>query len=507
MKSGIIVALVFFTNFIFAQNYQLDTIFGDKGVSLSNFPGEDVFAIAYDGIIWDDSYLIECFIDDDNGESTVFIKYDKNGKIDESFADHGKLINEVFEYDGPLHFTILPNGNIALASIDSLDYLVIYEYDKNSKTDKIITIDTTYDSLYPASIISDDKNIYIGGVLKSDWISGKDGLFIMKTDLEGNIDSTFGENGLFILKNDSIYITLNALTFYDGGLLFSFGENDNIVHNWTYSLSKLDFSGELNQSFGNGGFAKMENIDFLDGDLGELNLDKDNNIYFNIISSPYIFKFDNSGNPVLTYGHNGVSIIDLNTQYDMVMGSSRIMDDGGIFQFGGTNEFFDEAQPLINKLLPSGYPDTTYGNNGLLQEYFGGNSVFYNGIMNGDGSFIAIGGQGIDGSSQNVLLAKYKLFPSATKEISDGISGLKVYPNPVIGNKFHVALDLKESSEIEISLFSITGKKINTFYNDKANEGENIFEFDVKSGIMPGTYLLKVMNKPGVRYKKISILD
>ena len=127
--------------------------------------------------------------------------------------------------------------------------------------------------------------------------------------------------------------------------------------------------------------------------------------------------------------------------------------------------------------------------------------------MNDDGSFIAIGGQGIDGSSQNVLLAKYKLSTSATKEISEDISGLKVYPNPVIGNKFNVVLNLKEKYEIEISLLSITGKKINTFYNDKAIEGKNDFEFDVQSGIMPGIYLLKIMNKNGVMYKKISILD
>ena len=344
MKSGIIVALVFFTNFIFAQNYQLDTSFGNKGVSLYNFPGEDVFAIAFDGIIWDDSYLVECFFnDDDDVENTVFIKYDKNGRIDENFADQGKLITGVSEFEGSLPFTILPNGNLTLASVDSSDYLIIYEYDKSGKPDKIITIDTTYDSLYPAKIISDDKNIYIGGALESDWISSKDGFFIMKMDLEGNIDSTFGENGLFIYKNDSLYTTLNALTFYNGGLLFSFAENDSSFQNMTYSLSELDFSGKLNQSFGNGGIAKMEDIDFLDGDFGELNLDKERNIYFRIAGSPFVYKFDKNGNPVLTYGHNGVSIIDLDAHDDMIMVLSKILDDGGILQFGGTNEYFDES--------------------------------------------------------------------------------------------------------------------------------------------------------------------
>lgn len=127
--------------------------------------------------------------------------------------------------------------------------------------------------------------------------------------------------------------------------------------------------------------------------------------------------------------------------------------------------------------------------------------------MNDDGSFIAIGGQGIDGSAQSVLLAKYKPAISAVKEISGEISNIKVYPNPVIGNKFHVVLDLKENSEIKISLFSVTGKKIDTYYSDKANEGENDFEFVVRSGIMPGTYLLKIMSKKGVSYKKISILN
>ena len=507
MKSGIIIALMFFTNFIFAQDYQLDKNFGDHGVSLYHFQGEDIIAIAYDGIIWDDSYLVECFVDDDNGENTIFIKYDKNGKIDESFADNGKLLTDVLDYDGPLHFTILPNGNIAIAGVDDSDFLVIYEYDKNGKRDKILAIDTTYDSLYPANIISDNKNIYIGGVYGSDWFSGSEDLFIMKTDLEGNIDSTFGENGLFIYKNDSLNVILNALTFFDGGLLFSFAETGSSYEDVTYSLSELDFSGKLNQSFGNGGIAKMENVEFLDGDYGELHLDKNSNIYFRIAGSPFVFKFDKNGNPVLSYGNNGMSIIDFDAQGDMLMGFSRILDDGGIFQFGGTDEYFDKTQPLIMKLMPDGYPDTTFGYKGFLQGYFGGNSIFYNGIMNDDGSFIAIGGQGIDGSAQNVLLAKYKPVISAVKEISGEISNIIVYPNPVIGNKFHVVLDLKENSEIEVSLFSITGKKIDTFYKDRANEGENDFEFVVRSGIMPGTYLLKIMSKKGVSYKKISVLN
>ena len=507
MKSGIIIVLLFTTNFLFSQDYQLDKSFGDQGASLYNFKGEDVFALAYNGIIWDDSYLVECFVDDDNGENTIFIKYDKNGKIDESFADHGKLLTDVLDYDGPLQFTILPNGNIALASVDNSDFLVVYEYDKNGKRDKTLAIDTTYDSLFPLNIISDDKNIYIGGSYGGDWFSGGENLFIMKTDFEGNIDSTFGENGLFIYKNDSLNVILNAITFYDEGLLFSFAETGSSYEDVTYSLSELDFSGKLNRSFGNGGIAKIENVEFLDGDYGELHFDKNSDIYFRIAGYPFVFKFDKDGNPVLTYGNNGVSIIDLNAQSDMLMGFSRILDDGSIFQFGGTDEDFDETQPLILKLLPNGHIDEKFGYKGFLQGYFGGNSIFYNGIMNDDGSFIALGGQGIDGSAQNVLLAKYKPAISAVKEISGEISNLKVYPNPVIGNKFHVVLDLKENSEIEIALFSIMGKKVDTFFKDRANAGENNFEFDIRSGIKSGTYLLKVTSKSGTGYKKINILD
>lgn len=82
----------------------------------------------------------------------------------------------------------------------------------------------------------------------------------------------------------------------------------------------------------------------------------------------------------------------------------------------------------------------------------------------------------------------------------------KIYPNPVV-ETFVIEFDLPQTTELNISLFDISGNLIVQLHNGTANAGHNIFSFN-KGQLSVGTYLLTIStNEKTIINEKIVITE
>jgi len=71
-------------------------------------------------------------------------------------------------------------------------------------------------------------------------------------------------------------------------------------------------------------------------------------------------------------------------------------------------------------------------------------------------------------------------------------SSIAIYPNP-IAESFTIEFLLSEKSNLDISIFDISGKIVKELYKGKGYQGDNIFSFN-KSNLSKGTYFLIIQN-------------
>jgi hypothetical protein len=89
---------------------------------------------------------------------------------------------------------------------------------------------------------------------------------------------------------------------------------------------------------------------------------------------------------------------------------------------------------------------------------------------------------------------------------SQNTNGFKVFPNPVV-ETFTIELSLTENTNLEISIFDISGKVVKELYNGKGLQGENIFSFN-KANLSKGTYFLIIKNNLNtIKNEKIIIAN
>jgi len=85
--------------------------------------------------------------------------------------------------------------------------------------------------------------------------------------------------------------------------------------------------------------------------------------------------------------------------------------------------------------------------------------------------------------------------PTAIEENIEGISELKLscYPNPFTSNT-NISYNLKYDTEVELSIFDLTGRKIETVYKGKQSQGPQNFNFET-SKLSVGTYICRIILK------------
>ena len=307
-----------------------------------------------------------------------------------------------------------------------------------------------------------------GGIISagtsSEW-EGSRG-FLLKTDNEGNIDNSFGNNGKvdFDFGGDNSYV--NDMVVLTDGRILVCGTSEE-AGNYSIGLAKFTSEGQPDPLFGYSGtlivdlgayetansvvlsnnkflitgsyendadmdvlvmrFLANGSVDNSFGTAGKVIVDLNNNsedapkgmIFSNstytiasyALHNDYdaiaIIQLDNNGNLVNGFGNGGISLYDGLQILDGIVFSETALskDMQGRFYVSGRFDGIEGDDPVLIRFLSNGAPDNSFGDYGLTVYQIPGDNVFKCIMIQPDGKIVAAGNSNSGNISTLILRA------------------------------------------------------------------------------------------------------
>lgn len=282
----------------------------------------------------------------------AIVKLDLNGQLVTGFGNGGK---KTVDYSGNNDHgnavAIATSGNIYLAgdsyptALADSDFTVV-KLDHNGNiitgfgNSGVARVDFggQGDVVY-AMLLDANENVYLGGTARFNGGTTRD-MGLAKLDANGSAVAGFGSDGKVTIDFGMIHDGL-ALARDDDGNLYLAGSTSIPVGHMIMAVAKLDASGALVSDFATGGKVTLDPAGTSDSSARAVAVDRDGSVYVAGSGSrpaPAFVDFavaelDRHGNPVITFGSNGVQTVDFAGNNDT--GTSVLLDSSGHLYFGG----------------------------------------------------------------------------------------------------------------------------------------------------------------------------
>lgn len=180
---------------------------------------------------------------------------------------------------------------------------------------------------------------------------------IVRLNADGSLDTTFGGDGIDIVPAARAPEARGEKTVVqaDGKILIAVGLADSV------QLERYNSDGTPDTTFGTNGVTSIDiAYDFRDADLKAL---PDGTFYFSVRGpeTTSVFKLNNDGSPMGSFGDNGVLVVDGENDPSYHSGIAAVQADGSVVT-GYWNGFGFQLQ----RFTPDGELDTTFGTNGRV---------------------------------------------------------------------------------------------------------------------------------------------
>jgi uncharacterized delta-60 repeat protein len=250
----------------------LDRSFGRDGLVVTNFtPDRDqirTLAVQPDGKI-----LAGGFVNSEFGGDSALVRYLPNGRLDPSFGSGGAAINDLSRMgigDGLRELAILPDGKILAAGVAGagaclVRYLPDGRLDPSFGDGGEVVAPQTFGHFFAMKVVTGGK-IAVAGQVNSDFV-------VARFNPDGTPDSSFGTGGVTSTDFAGLTdIALSLLVQGDGKLvavgwsggLDAFGASGDAG----FALARYNLDGTLDSSFGQGGKVVYNPTPLMDGLLG-----------------------------------------------------------------------------------------------------------------------------------------------------------------------------------------------------------------------------------------------
>ena len=262
-------------------------------------------------------------------------------------------------------------------------------FDQTAGPDGEVQLDLGFqhDSCLAAIRYMDNQMLMGGGVA----LPGQTGYtnIIVRTDFDGNLDTSFGNEGIQLVELPSdIEMITHLATLPNGNIIIAgnvyYGNSLDFPDSTAIFISRLLADGSIDDSFGNNGtiYQRLPNCETTL--LGEIKLYPDGKIlitgggycpypeiYNECPAHIYAARYLPDGQVDSSFGENGITLLQ-NTQG---RGNAlHIYEDGRILLGGFTTDFLI-SQPyltLVARFLPNGMLDSTFNDNGYFRQYLSG---------------------------------------------------------------------------------------------------------------------------------------
>jgi uncharacterized delta-60 repeat protein len=398
-------------------------------------------------------------------------RFNADGTLDTAFGDNGKVAvnmgypTTVETIDMAYSAVELPDGKIILCGWAE------YSYPKKRscllKLNQDGTVDTTFgtngkvyftlntgasqERANGMNVFLWNNKIVVAGRGRitdtSDSTTGINDMYVVRLNLNGTYDTTFGTNGK---------------------LLFNLGYSSD------YGAAVQDVNGNI----------------YITGW-----------IYSNSTSETWVAKISSEGQLVANFGDNGIAKRKMVTGAQSESSNTIVLGNDGIYVGGNfyfPNGLSDYDWMYLGKFNFNGTPDLSFGTNGLFR--LSGNSTVRRmfGMKFDNNKRLIVAGDS-NHSDRQFASARITISNETlnTEEVKTNKSDLKFYPNPILDFLY---IDMSNNESVQkIGLYSIDGRYINSL--DFKAEG-NKLKINLQN-ISVGSYLLKVEYNKKVKTVKI----
>jgi uncharacterized delta-60 repeat protein len=398
------IVLTFITSQFFlptsamATSGDLDPTYGSGGKVTTNFFDSDFIR---DAAVQLDGKIVVVGTLQNPASQPIIARYRLNGSLDPSFGLNGKVIlSLVFT---PYSVVIQPNGKIVAGGwLDGSFGLIRLNpegsLDSTFGSGGVATIrflpGATDDRIHDIALQPDGRIVAAGELDSGKWFA------LARFNGDGSPDATFGDGARVRPGMGPGFERANAVTIQTDLKIVAFGVVANGSTNLDFAMARFKPSGQLDETFGNGGRVFTDFDNGLDTAASGV-LQPDGKIvtggYTNQIlemgvekSQFALARYDINGNPdsnfdsdgkVITafFGNVGLSSLVLQPDGQIVAAGSGFANPSGGRDF------------ILTRYNSTGTLDNTFGNLGTLITDFGGEDSVSTVVLQPDNKIVAAG--------------------------------------------------------------------------------------------------------------------
>lgn len=504
----IIATLVFLLPIITAQSQTAgtpDSTFGQNGAVLDSLTGGrpegQCILVQQDKKILVSGVLSTGLLNVDN--PAFIARYEEDGSPDLSFGDSGVMVDSAgFNFNG-YKTIVLSGGKIIaagtiranLSSIYVRRFLTDGTPDSTFGTNSFTTVDYNgvVNTALNMALQSAGKIIVCGEIYSS---TEGFNFYTVRFLANGSVDSTFGTNGKVEVNfgsnwDDRAYsiAVLDDDRFILAGTTYVTNQGNDI------GLALFDSNGQPVNSFGTNGLAQI--------DLGRSEnvsdiLVYDNNSFLVAGSSAsgpsdhnsYVAKITLSGTLDSTFGNTGLFLSKPNNKSATIFKLS-VQADGKIIGAGRTLTSLNNDAVLI-RLNTDGILDSSFATNGVyIKDYITMDDHFIGMTLDQDARILTAGK-----TSYQLLVCRFNNDTGTpTGILQQENFTLGIFPNPA---KDFLRLSMQENASVEIVLCDVAGKVVQRIRTE--NDSRISLE-----GMKSGMYFLHVLSQEG-RTRSVKVM-
>ncbi|MCK9424351.1 MAG: T9SS type A sorting domain-containing protein [Bacteroidales bacterium] len=464
---------ILIVNDLNAQPGSLDKSFGVNGIVTTTIGVRDA-NVASVAIQADSKIVAAGYSYNGKNYDFAIARYDTNGFLDSSFGDNGKVTTKIGPGNNSIRsLNIQPDRKIVVAGFaDNGTYtdFALSRYnidgslDKTFGTDGALTTSFGEFSVSFSAAIQPDGKIMVVGCTGSPVGPGGNFFALVRYNLNGSLDSTFGSNGKITTAIRNVDDAAFSVGIQSDGKIVVAGLSYHYTIFSTGSdiaLARYNTNGTLDTTFGIEGKVITP--------IGEFSLATKLHILGNqkiiVSGSTYngsdwdfaLAQYNTDGSLDNSFGTDGVvtTAIGLGDDYAC---SSTIQPDNKIIVTGSSIDVSHSNFALV-RYNQDGSLDNTFGTDAIVTTAIdSNNSYLFSVAMQNNGEIVGAGATRIDDTIANFALARYNSglnIGIVDNPIRD--NSLLVFPNPIKQTAIlEYSLNLEEN--VSIHLIDIQGK-------------------------------------------------
>jgi uncharacterized delta-60 repeat protein len=475
------------------------------------------------GTNYDYSYTLEIQPDGkilqagDSWGNPCIVRYNNPGNLDATFGTVGKLFLPWSSGTNPA------DNDIEFQGADKIVYggryhngtdrdFVLTRFFQDGSTDSsfgtngvfIKAIRNLDDDCNEIEFQSDGKIIAAGetyytsgaGVISQD-------IALMRIDLQGAIDSSFGTNGIVTAHIGLYRSTLNSMVIQDDDKILVAGEYFDTLNGFSdIYLARFGPDGAIDSNFGINGMIKTILNPYYDH-ASSIALQNNGKIVItgwsqtDLSNSDIIMiRYNEDGTLDNNFGTNGILRDSMaNSGEDLI-----IRPDGRIIAVGTGFDISTWTSQLTVLCYDStGAIDPSFGTNGMIQIRMPLGDANGMAICIDNNDQIVIGGHYRTGSpGYDYMLIKLTSTSVGFENVLSNSLSANLFPNPST-DKINISYSLEKNSKLSIILLDNLGRIVQSFFNDEfrsAGYHSDVLEAD--NNLPAGLYYIKIVTEENV---------